>query len=244
MSKIPAKPQEIFKSFTADCRKCFGDDLVSIILYGSGARGEYVPKRSDINFMVVLSPAGINSLSRALPLVAAWKKRMVATPLFITKNYIETSLDTFPIEFLNFKAAYTVVDGEDVLQDIMLEKKFVRLQCERELKGKLLQLRQRFLETGGHRRGIGVLIALSLPTFFSIFEAILFLKGRAPVSGTEKLIEAIALEAGLDRELFLQLAAVRNGRRKLSDDSAPGLMESYIGEIKKLASFADQLQIS
>jgi len=97
---------------------------------------------------------------------------------FSHKNYIESSLDTFPIEFLNFKTSYRLITGEDVLKDLTFEKKFVRLQCERELKGKLLQLRENFLETEGKKKNIEALIRLSLPTFFSIFQAVLFLNGK------------------------------------------------------------------
>ena len=175
MAKAPGRPEEIFDAFTNDCKKVFGADLVSIILYGSGARGEYIPKKSDINFMVLLTEAGISSLGKAMPLVASWKKRRVATPLFLTKEYIASSLDTFPIEFLNLKAAYAVVFGQDVLGGLAFDGRLLRIQCEREIKGKLLQLRQHFLETEGSARKIAALISFSLPTFFSIFQAVIFL---------------------------------------------------------------------
>jgi len=37
MAKIPQKPEEIFPEITGEYRNIFGDDLISIILYGSGA---------------------------------------------------------------------------------------------------------------------------------------------------------------------------------------------------------------
>jgi len=40
MSRIPKKPEEIFSEITGDYRKIFGEDLISIILYGSGAGGD------------------------------------------------------------------------------------------------------------------------------------------------------------------------------------------------------------
>jgi len=63
----------------------------------------------------------------------------------LTKADIDSSLDTFPIEFLNIKRNYTVVFGEDILEGLAFEKEFIRMQCERELKGKLLLLRAEYV---------------------------------------------------------------------------------------------------
>jgi predicted nucleotidyltransferase len=103
MSKIPKTPEQIFQEFTDDFMKTFGDDLISIILYGSAARGEYIYKRSDINFLIVLTEQGIMQLRRALLLIPRWQKRKVSTPLILTEGYIRSALDSFPIEFLNMK---------------------------------------------------------------------------------------------------------------------------------------------
>ncbi len=243
MAKIPQKPEDIFEEFTGDVTRLYGSELESIILYGSGARGEYIPKKSDINFMIVLSENGINSLGKAIPLVAKWHKRNVGTPLFVTKAYIESSMDTFPIEFLNFKAAYKVVFGKDILQGLTFNKQYIRLQCERELKGKLLQLRERFLETEGKRRLIEELIARSLPTFFSIFQAILMLQDKTPAADRGMLLAEMAQDAGLHRELFIDLAAIKEGKKKLSSSEAVPLVERYIEEVRKLALFVDGLKM-
>src|SRR5512137_826677 len=106
MSKAPGNPEEIFQTVVKDYQTIFGSDLLSIMLYGSGARGEYIPQKSDINFLILLSDNGINNLSKAFEVVSRWHKSRVSTPLFLTNNYIQASLDVFPIEFLNLKSYY------------------------------------------------------------------------------------------------------------------------------------------
>ena len=242
MAKTPQTPESIFAAFTADYQKLFGADLESIILYGSAARGEYVAGRSDINFMIVLSDAGIEKLACTMPLVAAWHKSRVNTPLFLSKDYITMSLDTFPIEFLTMRAGYKVVFGQDMLKDLTFEKSFVRLQCERELKGKLLQLRQRFIESEGAAKKIASLISLSLPAFLSLFQSILFLKDMPPVASRSGLLAAMASATGMDMQVFTDLAAVRSGAKKLKNAEALTLMNAYIREIKTLANYIDAFQ--
>jgi len=242
MAKIPKEPKEIFDEFVKDYREAFGSDLVSIILYGSGARGEYIPKKSDINFLIVLSVEGIDRLNCAFKLVAKWHKQMVATPLFLSRSHIASSLDSFPIEFLNLKACYQVVCGEDVLQNLDIGREHLRLQCERELKGKLIQLRKRFIESQGKKREIEDLIRHSLPAFFSIFQSMLYLKEGGVVCERKGMIAKMETVFGLDKECFLNLAGIREGKQKLKNDrEALNVMNCYIGAMVRLSGYLDQL---
>jgi len=97
MAKIPDSPESIFEEFTQDIQSVYNSDLTSIVLYGSGAKGEYVPKKSDINFLIVLSQKGIENLDKALELIPKWQKRNVAVPLFLTKEYIAITIANTPI---------------------------------------------------------------------------------------------------------------------------------------------------
>src|SRR5512135_2835840 len=106
MSKIPKTPQEVFPEFVEDLKGIYGEALLSVILYGSGARGEYVAGKSDINFLVVLAEDDAGNREKILPMIPKWKKRTVATPLFMTKAFIGCSVDVYPVEFLNMKRHY------------------------------------------------------------------------------------------------------------------------------------------
>lgn len=241
MPKTPRVPEDIFSAFRDDYAAVFGDDLVSIILYGSGARGDYLPGKSDLNFLIVLQEAALGRVREAMSLVRRWQGRGVATPLFLSPGDIASSQDTFPIEFLNMQAAYTVVAGKDVLGDVHCKADHIRLQCERELKAKLLQLRERYLDTRDRRRQIEALIRESLPAFFSIFQAMLALQGTPPEKDRARLLAETARVIDLDVDLFSELAAIRAGQKKLSRERAPALMERYIAEVGRIAAQVDTM---
>jgi hypothetical protein len=59
--------------------------------------------------------------------VAKWHRRRVATPLFMTPEYIATSLNTFPLELLNIKQDYRVVWGKDLLAKVKIRQRQLRL---------------------------------------------------------------------------------------------------------------------
>ncbi|MCH8306175.1 MAG: nucleotidyltransferase domain-containing protein, partial [Candidatus Marinimicrobia bacterium] len=63
MFKKPVKPEEVYEEFSSGIESIFGSNLLSIYLYGSGARGEYIQGKSDINFLVVIKSEGLKFLS-------------------------------------------------------------------------------------------------------------------------------------------------------------------------------------
>ena len=179
MAKIPDQPQDVFVDLTEDYKKVFGKDLVSLIIYGSAAGGYYVKGKSDINLLVVLTPQAVDRLDDMLDVVKSWRKRRVAIPWVMTKDFIGKSLDCYPIEFLNLQTNHILIHGEDVLAPLQFKPADLRLQIERELKGKLILLRQGYLETEGSARQIRALIHRSLMAFVSIFNALIYLKQAA-----------------------------------------------------------------
>ncbi|MBN1153587.1 hypothetical protein JXB12_01560 [candidate division KSB1 bacterium] len=241
MSKIPKKPEDIFQEFTEDYRSVLGDDLLSIILYGSGAKGDYVYKKSDINFALIVTEHGINRLRECLPLIKKYRKRKVTTPLFLTLEYIERSLDSYPVEFFNMKNNHQLVYGEDLFSGLVIDKQFLRLQSERELKGKLLHLREAYLSTAHKKKLMKQLISNSIISFSSIFNVLLNLKDADSSTHTRDIFLKTAQIYNLDQILFNKLLSVRQNSNDPSKEELYDLLEKYIIEIQKLTNLIDKL---
>ncbi|KPJ58765.1 MAG: hypothetical protein AMJ42_02680 [Deltaproteobacteria bacterium DG_8] len=182
-------------------------------------------------------------MKKAFKTVGKWYKRKVSTPLFLTKSYVATSLDSFPIEFLNMQKSYQLVFGEDILKELPFNKNHLRLQCERELKGKLLQLRQVYLESRGKTKNLKLIIENSLTAFISIFQALLYLKDKDIPAERRKVISLISQEMGVDEQIFLNLLKVKEGTVKLSAEALNVLFEDYIKEVRRLSYSVDQLTL-
>lgn len=241
MSKIPKIPEQIFEQFSNDYKNAFGKNLISIILYGSASKGEYVYKKSDINFLIILNETGIGQLKNALPLIKRWQKRKVSTPLVLTAEYIQSSLDSFPIEFLAMKQNHKVIFGEDIFVDLKIKDKDLRLQCEREIRGKLLHLRESYLNTYGSVRELKQLLKLSLPTFSSIFSALLHLKKLEVPTSKREVFKSTAQEFDIDYQVFEKLIKLNENAIKLNKEELNQLMEQYIDQIRELTKIVDKL---
>lgn len=241
MAKAPKDPRDVFIEITEDYKGLFGDDLLSIILFGSATGPGYRPGKSDLNFMMVLSEEGIEHLDRAFKAISKWRKRNVAVPLFLTRSYVETSLDVFPVEYLNMQHNHIVVYGEDILSDLTFQPEHVRLQCEREIKGKLLLLREAYLETEGKARALKEVIGRSMQAFIAIFEALLFLKEVEIPSGHRDILALGCRTSGIDGALFEKLLDIKLGEIRPDDRELNRLFGDYVREVRKLSKIVDTL---
>jgi len=241
MGRNQKDPRAILPDITNGYKALFGDDLVSIILYGSATGQNFQPGKSDINFMIVLTEDGIEHLDQAFEVVNKWRKRGVAVPLFLTEEYVKTSLDVFPIEYLNFQNNYVQVFGKDILKDLEFSPEFLRLQCEREIKGKLLLLREGFLETSGKGKALRGLITQALPALMAIFEALLHLRKIDVPRERREIVRAMADAFELEPAVFEGLLDIKEDKSKLSDKESLNLFKGGLKEMRKLSKLINAL---
>jgi len=242
MVKITSNVEGLFEDFVNHIESIFSADLVSIYLYGSAARNEYVQGKSDINFLVIIQSEGLKNLSGVWELLPRSQKLSIATPLVLTRSYVDSSLDTFPLELLNMMEANLLIYGEDILADLDIDNDHLRLQIERELKSKLLSLRQGYMESLGSREGIQNLISISLPAFTAIFRGTLYIKNVETGKGDSlKIYKLIEETFELRKGLFKDLYDIKMEVSKTNTSELILLTEEYMESIRTIFKRVDKL---
>jgi hypothetical protein len=184
----------------------------------------------------------MENLEKAMVTVKRGRKSRVAVPLFMTRDYICSSLDAYPVEFLDMKLHHIQVYGEDIFHGLEINHGHLRLQVERELKGKILHLRKRFFETEGKDRQLRELIRASLTAFLSSFKALLYLAGIAVPRERREIIKAAAQAVGLDESVFMKCMTIREGNDKYSKTEVADIYRAYVKEIDKLCRRVDEMK--
>ncbi len=241
MKKMPATPETIFAEYITDWQTAFGSGLEAIILYGSVVRGEYSDQNSDINFLVMLKPEAMNKLRAAIPLTEKWRQHGVVAPLVLTRDFLRASLDSFPIEILSLKRHYRVLFGEDVLQDLSPSPQHVRLQLEREIKGKLVHLWKGFLSVGSERNALHDLLVRSISDLYALFEAFLFLKNEEIPAKRQALFQQVARAANLEESFIAPLLRLHDHESRPYREELWKLTEDYLAQIEKLTECIDRM---
>jgi predicted nucleotidyltransferase len=207
-------PETVASDFASELRKAFGDDLLSVLLVGSAARGDYVPGKSDVNTLVLLTSDGMDWLEKAYPVVRPRLKKGLAVPHFMTPESVSNALDSYPLEFLDFKTFHKVILGPDPLADITIPHEPLRLQIERELRGKLFLLRQIYASHAGKENQLREALRRSVSVFSAVFQGILELVGEPIPSARADLFRQAAMAVGFSDQVFQQVLAVRTGAKK------------------------------
>jgi hypothetical protein len=226
--------------FKEEVLACGGATVRSIVLHGSALGAEFRPGISDYNFVVLASPMDIGLLDRIAGRFGRWRKKRISPPLLLTPATVERSLDSYPLEFLSMQARYRVLHGEDFLEGLTFEKTNVRLQCERELRSKLLLLRRAYVETEAAPKRLQQLLGKGLPSLAAIFRGMLFIKGGAwKAQGTE-LWEACERSLGLPGPLLRNLQEIRVRRSAPARDEIRRHLEHILGVLEGLSEEVDR----
>ena len=198
-------------------RAALGERLVSVVVFGSAARGDAVPGTSDINLMLVLADLEPATLGAAAPAIQSWLRSGQPMPTLFSRTTLAESVDVFPIEFLEIAEHRVVVTGDDPLAALEVSAGDLRLQCERELREKLMRLRAGYISGHGSKRGFNRLLVESFPSFAAILRGALRLLGERPPASSQEVIAAFCDRTGLDRGPFDAVAELRRGERRSAD---------------------------
>ena len=210
----------------------------SAVLYGSAARGDYVPERSDVNMLLVFDRLEPALLRRLSPAFASWPRRQAAAPLLVTEAEWQRASDVFPLEITDMRTAYEVLRGSDPIGGLEVRSADLRHALESELRGKLLRLRQAYVAAGGDTAALGELGIASVPTVLVLLRGLLALAGRTVPAAAADVITAGAGVAGFDPEpMLIPLAH----RRDKSWRWKPDDFERYLAAVERAAAYVDNL---
>lgn len=152
LSKLPANLRAALRQYADFLRQTAGAKALSLSLLGAAAAGTWIPGRHRVHNALVLESIKLDDLERLARELPRYHQVGIASPLVLTPDYIRRSIDTFPLEFLEIQQQHLALFGEDRFQPLEFEAKFVRLQCERELKSMILAMRQALLASAGDPR--------------------------------------------------------------------------------------------
>ncbi len=236
--EIGAEYKNILENFTAALKDIYSEELVSLILYGSAASGEFVGKRSNLNLLIVLLNTDLEVVGKSSKLARKFK---AASMLFLSEDYIANSTDIFPIEFLDMKENYLVLSGKDVLKDIQIDTRNLRFQCEQELKAKLLKLRQAYLFLNNNTPELSGLLFMSFTSILHILRNVLRLKGRIPPYLKHEILKELASEFKIDLPVWEKILSAKNKEINLTGKESRQLFIGFVRDLEVMVNIVDKL---
>jgi len=227
--------------FISRLRAASGENLLSVILYGSAADGEFHPDFSNVNLLCVLRESSFSALIAIAPAVEWWAKQKHHEPLVLTGEELERSTDVFSIEFLDMQQRHRVLFGEDVLNGLQIPMHLHRAQLEYELREKLILLRERLLMVKGDKKQLWELMLSSLSTFITLFRHGLIALGETPPKAKREAVRALAARIPFDASAFLQLLDIRERKAETKQFDVTDIFARYLAAVQQVTAAVDKM---
>lgn len=244
--------EKMLNKFIDNLKETFKERLSSAFLYGSYAVDETLKKDSDINIIVIIKDLHAHDLKIAHKFSTVFTKIKNSMPVFMDEGEWFNSCDVYAIEYSDIKNRNKILYGKDLISDLKVDKKDLRLQCEREVKNLLVRLRQTYLAKSSDKNAMKNLIKTSSKTFIAMFRAILTLLGQAPPASQKDVIEAFAdkiktcetyeiCKGDFDLDMFLKILTFRETSKGIKDNELDSVVQKLIDTTDSVLKYVDKI---
>lgn len=180
------------KDFVRAAQTALGDDLLSMVLFGSAAEGRLRPT-SDVNVLLLLKRfdrARIDELREPLRLAHA---AIRLAPMFILQDELEPASRAFAVKFREIKRRHVVLHGTDPFATIEVSRVSSVLRLRQELLNLTLRLRQTYMLRSLREEQLVFAIAEAAGPLRAAAATLIELRGDPPLPPKEAL-EKLAQE--------------------------------------------------
>ncbi len=234
-------PEKQISEFVSRLRQAAGDNLQTVILYGSAASGEFHPEFSNLNLLCILRAMSFAGLTAMAPAVEWWRRQKHHAPLVLTREELERAADVFSIELLDIQQNHRVLFGDDVLSELRIPMHLHRVQLEYELREKVILLRQHLLSAAGNKNRLWELLLGSLSAFTTLFRHALIALGDTAPPSKREAIRTLSTRIRFDPSAFLQLLDIREHKAERKQFDVADVFTRYLAAIQQVTAALDTM---
>jgi predicted nucleotidyltransferase len=238
---LPDNTQKLLQTYVKQVKGVFGEQLEGMLLFGSAVRGEFLPGRSNLNILLLVSSYDSAVLKQYSALHRQWSKEQIVVPLFLTEEELHMSSAVFPLEFLEIQEQHRVLGGRDPFIGFHVKTDRLRETVIQGLTSNLLRLRQRYVEGGGGDDATTILLPLSIASTLPLLRGIQRLLGRPVLSHSDAVIKDVAEQLKLDLQGLLDAFLLKRGQISPGPHEVPRLFDRYLQSATLLTRAVAQL---
>ncbi len=144
--------------------------------------------------VIILEKDPPNLLENLEPLRDFCHKKRLPFPLLINRQFVLSSLDSYPLEFLDIVSSgyHNLLAREDMLAELKFAAADMRLQMERELKSKWLYTRLSVLEQKQKPRALAETLQVSINAIVPVLKGFCYLGDRVIPKNLPELTAQVA----------------------------------------------------
>ncbi len=244
---LPEKTRSLLIKYTDMLVEIFGENLYSLILFGSAARAskrngdDFKEGASDVNTVIILEEVTTLQLNIIIDIGRKLKGKGLAVPLIFKRGHILSSLDTFPLEFSDMKHNHIILHGANPLENAEIETNNLRHQCEVEFKGQLVQLRRAYLAASEDQDKLTELLSTSVTSITAACRGMVLIAGKTPPENKSDLLKLVHNDYNVDTSPIIEALRIKHRESGGATAALESLFDNYMTTIENLADVVDGL---
>lgn len=237
---LPDEMQHMLQSYVKDVVRVYGSQLEGVLLYGSAVRGEFLPGRSNLNLLLLVSSYDVAVLKKYNGIHKRWSKEQVVVPLFLTTSDLESAAVVFPLEYQDIQECHRVLWGQDPFVGFKVDTRHLAGEVLQTLRGNLLRVRQRLVEGGSTEEAMAILLPLSITALLPVMRGVQRLSGRPVLSHGEPLLKDLEAHLEIDLAGLRDALLLKRGQISPGQKEVPRLMDRYLENLGQLVMAVEQ----
>jgi hypothetical protein len=220
--------------------EALGTDFVAAYITGGALTQGFKPDHGEVNVLVVTQRLDGEALGRIAKVTAQPKRAPRIAPLFLTTAQVRGSLDVYPIEFLDLHEHHLLLEGDNVLAGVRVSRSDLRLQCEHELRSRLIELRQTYLLANRSPSTLAKALMAAGTGWSPLFRALLRLRGEEVPAHNARVIELVADLYGVPAEGLLGAYVMRYGKGRPRPSETRERYLAFLAAVELLVAELDR----
>ncbi len=187
---LPASVATLLSQFVAAAKETYGTELVSVVLYGSGAEGKLAPT-SDVNVLVVLQSFARDKGDRLQNTFLAAEAAIRLRAMFLLREEIPAAVELFAQKFADIFRRNKVLYGSDPFAGITISRKDQIFRLRQILLNLTLRLREAYVARSQNDAEVLRIMANVFGPLRAAAATLLALEGK-PTSDSTAALQSLA----------------------------------------------------
>jgi predicted nucleotidyltransferase len=221
---LPQNVTSVLTEFINAAKEAFGNDLRSVVLYGSAAEGKLRPT-SDVNLILVLAAFNQQQADKLREPLRLARAAINLRAMFLLESELRPAMEAFAVKFGDIARRRRVLFGEDPFASVSVSRDDAIFRLKQTLLNLTLRMREAYVARSLREEQLSALIADVAGPLRSCASTLLELEGKPATSAKEALEQVSAsLPDGPARAEDIQLISEARQRHALDKSvAAPAL---------------------
>ena len=191
---MEARITHVLETVVAATREAFGPDLVSVVLFGSGAE-DALRATSDVNLIVVLAKFDPASAARVRDTIVVAGAAIRLRAMFLLEREVADAAEAFAVKFEDVRRRHRVLFGSDPFAGLHVSRAAARARLRQVLLNLVLRLRERLVTRGDDEATLVQVATDAAGPLRACASEILELEGR-PAASPREALSTVATAVG------------------------------------------------